>query len=60
MADAHPGDLDVLLEAANGGHHEDCRVDDQRCDCAVHVAEAGLRLLGASRDDAGYWVSPTT
>lgn len=42
----------LIEETANGGHHEDCDVDRQRCTCAVHVAEAALRLLGQRSEAA--------
>lgn len=48
----HPGDLGLLEETANGGHHPDCDCDRQRCTCAVHVAEAALRLLGTRTETA--------
>jgi hypothetical protein len=53
---ASSSDIDLLVETANGGHHEDC--DQGRCHCAVHVAEVGLRALGGAKGEDGYWVGP--
>jgi hypothetical protein len=47
----HPGDIGLIEEIAEGAHHGDCDVDRHRCTCAVHVAEAALRLLQNMRGD---------
>ena len=56
--EATPVDYHTVIEAANAGHHDDCDCDHGRpCTCAVHVAEAACRLLGAREVD-GYWEVP--